>query len=250
MRGEYAAHPRWVRPPRELPPRARRIPVTFYCVCYLSGTTSACAENTSSDAPAPTLSRNYLRVRGEYDHQPLIGFPEQELPPRARRIPPPLAAVVANDRTTSACAENTMFSSPKANSAWNYLRVRGEYTRHRWRGRLALELPPRARRIQLVRPPNPFGMGTTSACAENTHAHPQKPPTRGNYLRVRGEYTGVFAHHTNLPELPPRARRIQMALATIRNDTGTTSACAENTMLLDEIWRLIGNYLRVRGEYS
>ena len=46
VRGEYAAHPRWVRPPRELPPRARRIPVTFYCVCYLSGTTSACAENT------------------------------------------------------------------------------------------------------------------------------------------------------------------------------------------------------------
>ena len=41
-----------------------------------------------------------------------------------------------------------------------------------------------------------------------------------------------------------------MALATIRNDTGTTSACAENTMLLDEIWRLIGNYLRVRGEYA
>ena len=31
---------------------------------------------------------------------------------------------------------------------------------------------------------------------------------------------------------------------------GTTSACAENTMLLDEIYRLIGNYLRVRGEYG
>ena len=34
-------------------------------------------------------------------------------------------------------------------------------------------------------------------------------------------------------ELPPRARRIRHDFADFMDDTGTTSACAENTCVLD-----------------
>jgi len=40
-----------------------------------------------------------------------------------------------------------MFSSPKANYAWNYLRVRGEYVNLTITPAHRMELPPRARRI-------------------------------------------------------------------------------------------------------
>ena len=52
--------------------------------------------------------------------------------------------------------------------SWNYLRVRGEYIIEIIRQLLAQELPPRARRIQLLQWLIPYCVGTTSACAENT----------------------------------------------------------------------------------
>ena len=51
----------------------------------------------------------------------------------------------------------------------------------------------------------------------------------GNYLRVRGEYTGSTSYGGVLSELPPRARRIHAGADTIQRLAGTTSACAENT---------------------
>ena len=50
----------------ELPPRARRIRHKLSPSLPNPGTTSACAENTSSVCAAVIRSRNYLRVRGEY----------------------------------------------------------------------------------------------------------------------------------------------------------------------------------------
>ena len=70
----------------------------------------------------------------------------------------------------------------------NYLRVRGEYPFRPSAGSVTQELPPRARRIR------PFfglanrGMGTTSACAENTYGKKHVILAMRNYLRVRGEY--------------------------------------------------------------
>ena len=49
--------------------------------------------------------------------------------------------------TTSACAENTEKHAPEPLCPGNYLRVRGEYRVLGPKGRLAWELPPRARRI-------------------------------------------------------------------------------------------------------
>ena len=51
-------------------------------------------------------------------------------------------------------------------------------------------------------------------------------------------------------ELPPRARRIQVPRIGLSSTFGTTSACAENTTAKQNFITPVGNYLRVRGEYS
>ena len=51
-------------------------------------------------------------------------------------------------------------------------------------------------------------------------------------------------------ELPPRARRIPGTRFNTGPLMGTTSACAENTLLPEITDRQIRNYLRVRGEYQ
>ena len=70
-----------------------------------------------------------------------------------------------------------------------------------------------------------------------------------NYLRVRGEYTLTLGLDPEIAELPPRARRILVAVGLPDFRPGTTSACAENTGILVDLALDIGNYLRVRGEY-
>ena len=108
--------------------------------------------------------------------------------------------------------------------------MRGEYYIYSPSALLGAELPPRARRIQCEGEDVPGESGTTSACAENTDSRIICPDIDGNYLRVRGEYTGAPGSGDQALELPPRARRIQEKL--IKR--------AKNR----------GNYLRVRGEYS
>ena len=50
----------------ELPPRARRILFEGEDFYSFEGTTSACAENTTTMVSLAPLNGNYLRVRGEY----------------------------------------------------------------------------------------------------------------------------------------------------------------------------------------
>ena len=71
----------------------------------------------------------------------------------------------------------------------NYLRVRGEYIPMVTILMRFLELPPRARRIQLPKIQRFAHVGTTSACAENTCVSWLVDPEVWNYLRVRGEYS-------------------------------------------------------------
>ena len=88
VRGEYAISSGLVKPLMELPPRPRRIHPDGVRMLSDAGTTSACAENTWVNKISASSMRNYLRVRGEYaagERQMVLG---QELPPRARRIPP------------------------------------------------------------------------------------------------------------------------------------------------------------------
>ena len=134
------------------------------------------------------MSENYLRVRGEYPvillSAPLI----VELPPRARRIRVSVVLLPRGKGTTSACAENTEMAMAAMRRQGNYLRVRGEYSPKASSTWPQSELPPRARRIQVVENRNQHHIGTTSACAENTAGLPDGAETPGNYLRVRGEY--------------------------------------------------------------
>ena len=71
-----------------------------------------------------------------------------------------------------------------------------------------------------------------------------------NYLRVRGEYSTGVSSILPLGELPPRARRIRWSIQYSPVSQGTTSACAENTVVDPVLAGFPGNYLRVRGEYE
>ena len=93
-----------------------------------AGTTSACAENTVRQHRLPSLSWNYLRVRGEYLADSSGQHQHLELPPRARRIHECTVTRTTSTGTTSACAENTFVVKHFICCGGNYLRVRGEYT--------------------------------------------------------------------------------------------------------------------------
>ena len=168
-------------------------------------------------------------MRGEYHTPRPKSNPHPELPPRARRIHGVLQAPVVVLGTTSACAENTVRALAFPLSAWNYLRVRGEYMLQIRVRVVDKELPPRARRI----PSGVFcpssGLGTTSACAENTTEISELASSVWNYLRVRGEYPQLPTCRMRSLELPPRARRILRPNMHRHVNIGTTSACAENT---------------------
>ena len=107
VRGEYIIIFTSAPAPRELPPRARRIPNQRFGHGHRGW--------------------NYLRVRGEYGVPGHMMDMDEELPPRARRIQVSQINAKAMIGTTSACAENTLHSSGKWVKAGNYLRVRGEY---------------------------------------------------------------------------------------------------------------------------
>ena len=153
---------------------------------------------------------------------------------------------------------------------WNYLRVRGEYHPRPLKRQNPRELPPRARRIHCVRESIRVKTGTTSACAENTGRYSCWSSRIRNYLRVRGEYPISRNRKGSLSELPPRARRIQISAGDAADLQGTTSACAENTSVVQQnapspenylpacaentachggVVAATRNYLRVRGEY-
>ena len=129
VRGEYASSSSKILISWELPPRARRIHLDHRPQRPIGGTTSACAENTVYHATTWSFARNYLRVRGEYPTRYATKMDRAELPPRARRIRPPMERAEDKIGTTSACAENTQKRPNHQHPQRNYLRVRGEY---RW----------------------------------------------------------------------------------------------------------------------
>ena len=171
-------------------------------------------------------------MRGEYLSYVDIPYPLMELPPHARRILFRCGVSRRATGTTSACAENTPFRPPGRRGEWNYLRMRGEYLFRHCGGVANKELPPHARRILEYDPVRQQGKGTTSACAENTDQGSPVLETRGNYLRMRGEYSIAFPIRSITPELPPHARRIPWSHGEIADEAGTTSACAENTVVV------------------
>ena len=215
----------------------------------LTGTTSACAENTGTHGEFPRAAGNYLRMRGEYSITRKLCKLPWELPPHARRIRISPEDPTKHQGTTSACAENTLFGPAASSPSRNYLRMRGEYPCKNCTNVCPRELPPHARRIPVDSAKAGHGGGTTSACAENTVTHATQPLDGWNYLRMRGEYAKVRIRYNDSRELPPHARRILSSWARVTETSGTTSACAENTLHLSFYHTWCGNYLRMRGEY-
>ena len=158
-------------PDAELPPRTRRIRIVGVECDIQHGTTSAYAENTPRAATAVACRGNYLRVRGEYIWTRPRPWPNMELPPRTRRIPPTRIDSVSAIGTTSAYAENTANIHAALLNHRNYLRVRGEYPPPPPPPPTFGELPPRTRRIPYLIPAPRASQGTTSAYAENTARH-------------------------------------------------------------------------------
>ena len=169
-------------------------------------------------------------MRGEYCRRTSGNALCMELPPRARRILFQMLRKKSPRGTTSACAENTNHIGFKIAADGNYLRVRGEYSPRVMISPARTELPPRARRIRSSTAINSTQPGTTSACAENTAPHRLRGFAQWNYLRVRGEYASSLRLRLLESELPPRARRIPQNAIHDLGLTGTTSACAENTL--------------------
>ena len=128
--------------------------------------------------------------------------------------------------------------------------MRGEYLSATVPAEAFDELPPRARRILGPGRGRRRTLGTTSACAENTPGAASRSCAIWNYLRVRGEYIAYAKAYASKPELPPRARRIPEDILAGVVESGTTSACAENTQYQGTGRARCRNYLRVRGEYS
>ena len=188
MRGEYCDVFHFSSGIEELPPHARRIRGIKLGNSAPGGTTSACAENTTTPRTILPYSRNYLRMRGEYNlttHPPTC---YTELPPHARRIRGLMGLRFFCTGTTSACAENTFPCSRTWVLPGNYLRMRGEYLLTGVAFSAKGELPPHARRIRIMAVTALKACGTTSACAENTLHVTRGANTFGNYLRMRGEY--------------------------------------------------------------
>ena len=147
MRGEYNIRSRSGRSAGELPPHARRILVSDIDKGLLTGTTSACAENTTHGSGTVSGDRNYLRMRGEYEVRSAPAGLLRELPPHARRIRYETTQNAIPIGTTSACAENTWGLGCFVKREWNYLRMRGEYRNGLSIAFVYQELPPHARRI-------------------------------------------------------------------------------------------------------
>ena len=229
-RGEYAKYstPKWQY--MELPPRTRRIPAQLLRAYRIRGTTSAHAENTTG-SPSDTCGQgNYLRARGEYGACFSLKGCCMELPPRTRRIPAKFPLRSPHLGTTSAHAENTVGPLNSFAPERNYLRARGEYWKVKMLPGRTVELPPRTRRIRLIRLAINLAMGTTSAHAENTLPIELMPHFPRNYLRARGEYCRQRPRSWPAPELPPRTRRILGGIERFFFLHGTTSAHAENTL--------------------
>ena len=86
VRGEYGDGGAKLGFGLELPPHARRIHGGAWSSKTRHGTTSACAENTTTRCRHAHGAWNYLRMRGEYPVQSPIWVYFWELPPHARRI--------------------------------------------------------------------------------------------------------------------------------------------------------------------
>ena len=173
-----------------------------------------------------------------------------EPPPPARRARSPVLTCMFASRTTSACAESTLCSTPRWTSTSNHLRLRGEHSADVPELSYLDEPPPPARRARPLSYARTTKARTTSACAESTTAGRASSRGQSNHLRLHGEHLRGGIRLTQQVEPPPPARRARVVGARVVQKFRTTSACAESTCQCPGPWRGPANHLRLRGEHS
>ena len=130
---------------------------------------------------------------------------------------------------TSACAEKSRNCRKYLAVLGKYLRVRGEESQSAVLRLRIVEIPPRARRRDLINPYAATGVGNTSACAEKRSMGLLCAALTRKYLRVRGEEMNSILERFSPSEIPPRARRRGLVTPWWCCLAGNTSACAEKS---------------------
>ena len=159
----------------EIPPRARRRDTVAGGDSGGEGNTSACAEKSVNESGPNAFAGKYLRVRGEEGIALSDKRSRVEIPPRARRRVAESLADAGVLGNTSACAEKSVLAGEGLHELGKYLRVRGEESYPSSIRSMLPEIPPRARRRELVNRIQVIRRGNTSACAEKSsrrgHCH-------------------------------------------------------------------------------
>ena len=171
-----------------------------------------------------------------------------ELPPHTRRrvVVDPVHG--GANRTTSAYAEKSPPRPLVGISLRNYLRIRGEELNDELIYEYNQELPPHTRRRALLGVVATGAMGTTSAYPEKRRDNSISLATIRNYLRIRGEESGIIYPFSTAKELPPHTRRRALQTLIPSIQIGTTSAYAEKRRCFAVGRNTTRNYLRIRGE--
>ena len=171
-------------------------------------------------------------------------------PPRVRSRHERRDREHARQGITSACAEQTRLVLVRLLRLRDHLRVCGADDDDSTHIRRTMGSPPRVRSRLVVEIEAVVRRGITSACAEQTCGVPVQCLPARDYLRVCGADWSMVRSETDPGGLPPRVRSRRIGLRPARAGRGITSACAEQTSLMDSTLMLCKDYLRVCGADS
>ena len=209
------------------PPRVRSRHLGIELPVFIPGITSACAEQTSYDTIFSNCHKDHLRVCGADRFMLPELYPVMGSPPRVRSRLTQARRLTVPGRITSACAEQTSSAGPKRPCRRDHLRVCGA------------DIPTRSAEHDQG--------GITSACAEQTACTSCRwCPTR-DHLRVCGADEECLARPRATSGSPPRVRGRPIFEPSHRVAARITSACAEQTCVVDIALLLYWDHLRVCG---
>ena len=211
------------------PPRVRsRRPRPAPCG-HRRGITSACAEQTYPVPARREACGDHLRVCGADQKGAAMTTTNPGSPPRVRSRREHVPVGRQSVGITSACAEQTTWARCWIACVRDHLRVCGADVQHHLTLMEHLGSPPRVRSRPCEFVCYDFEEGITSACAEQTSRHPERPGRRRDHLRVCGADKPRRLFSTWCRGSPPRVRSRLSAVQGAWNGVGITSACAEQT---------------------
>ena len=193
------------------------------------GITSACAEQTRSAWRDQGRLRDHLRVCGADPFSSRHIVWRLGSPPRVRSRQLGFVSSEAEDRITSACAEQTGGRNATSRPRWDHLRVCGADGVGELLQSSGGGSPPRVRSRHHGQQRRRREGGITSACAEQTIGRSISITKEWDHLRVCGADTLEPFRVSTDPGSPPRVRSRPRLYHDALASGGITSACAEQT---------------------